>query len=44
MTHGQLLTEVWGPGHVGQAHDLRVRMAELPKKLEPDPTRHGLGG
>lgn len=39
MTHRQLLQEVWGPGHVGQPHYLRVRMAELRKKLERDPAR-----
>jgi two-component system KDP operon response regulator KdpE len=39
LTHRQLLQEVWGPGHVGQPHYLRVRMAELRKKLEHDPAR-----
>lgn len=39
LTHRQLLHEVWGPGHVTQAHYLRVRMAELRKKLEKDPAR-----
>lgn len=39
LTHRQLLQEVWGPGHVGQTHYLRVRMAELRKKLEHDPAR-----
>jgi two-component system KDP operon response regulator KdpE len=39
LTHRQLLSEVWGPGAVGQTHYLRVRMAELRKKLERDPAR-----
>jgi two-component system KDP operon response regulator KdpE len=38
-THGQLLTEVWGPGNEGQNHYLRIYMAQLRKKLEADPTR-----
>jgi two-component system KDP operon response regulator KdpE len=39
MTHRQLLTEVWGPGHADQTHYLRVRVAELRKKLERDPAQ-----
>jgi two-component system KDP operon response regulator KdpE len=39
LTHRQLLTEVWGPGHAEQTHYLRVRIAELRKKLEQDPAR-----
>lgn len=39
LTHRQLLNEVWGPAQVGQTHYLRVRMAELRKKLEHDPAR-----
>lgn len=38
-THQQLLTEVWGPGAEGQNHYLRIYMAQLRKKLEPDPNR-----
>ncbi len=38
-THGQLLTEVWGPGGEGNTHYLRIYMAMLRKKLEADPTR-----
>ena len=37
-THRQLLTEVWGPSHVEQGHYLRIYMAQLRHKLEPDPT------
>ncbi|MFM2415331.1 MAG: DNA-binding response regulator in two-component regulatory system with KdpD [Pseudomonadota bacterium] len=39
LTHRQLLRDVWGPGQVGQTHTLRVRMAELRKKIERDPAR-----
>jgi two-component system KDP operon response regulator KdpE len=37
-THRQLLTEVWGPSHIEQGHYLRIYMAQLRHKLEPDPT------
>ena len=33
----QLLHEVWGPGYDRQTHYLRVYMAQLRRKLEPDP-------
>ena len=33
----QLLTEVWGPAYDGQTHYLRVYVAQLRRKLEPDP-------
>jgi two-component system KDP operon response regulator KdpE len=41
LTHRQILKEVWGPAYVGQTHYVRVRMAELRKKLEsgPEPVR-----
>ncbi len=39
LTHRQLLREVWGPGHGEHTHYLRVRMAELRKKIERDPAR-----
>jgi two-component system, OmpR family, KDP operon response regulator KdpE len=39
LTHRQILLEVWGPAHAGQAHTLRVHMADLRKKLEPEPAR-----
>jgi two-component system KDP operon response regulator KdpE len=38
LTHEQLLREVWGP-HARQRHYLRVYMAQLRHKLEPDPSR-----
>jgi two-component system KDP operon response regulator KdpE len=39
MTHRQLLEEVWGANYAGQTHYLRVYMAQLRHKLEPDPAR-----
>jgi two-component system KDP operon response regulator KdpE len=39
LTHRQILKEVWGPAYVTQPHYVRVRMAELRKKIEPDPGR-----
>lgn len=39
MTHRQLLQEVWGANHADQVHYLRVYMAQLRHKLEPDPAR-----
>jgi two-component system KDP operon response regulator KdpE len=38
-THQQLLQDVWGAGYAGQVHSLRVYMAQLRHKLEPDPNR-----
>jgi len=37
VTQRQLLTGAWGPNHVEHAHSLRVYMAGLRRKLEPDP-------
>jgi len=39
LTHRQILHEVWGPGGGHQTHTVRVHMASLRKKLEPDPSR-----
>jgi two-component system, OmpR family, KDP operon response regulator KdpE len=39
LTHGQILREVWGPGHVQQTHYLRVYMAQLRRKIEADLAR-----
>jgi two-component system KDP operon response regulator KdpE len=39
LTHKQILAAVWGPGAGHQAHTVRVHMASLRKKLEPDPAR-----
>jgi two-component system KDP operon response regulator KdpE len=38
-THRQLLEEVWGPGRADDLHSLRVYVAQLRRKLEPDPHR-----
>jgi two-component system KDP operon response regulator KdpE len=38
LTHRQILREVWGP-NAGEAHYVRVQMAELRKKIEVDPAR-----
>jgi two-component system KDP operon response regulator KdpE len=35
----QLLHDIWGPEHQGQTHYLRVYLAQLRRKLEPDPSR-----
>ena len=39
LTHEFLLREVWGPAYTTQHHYLRVYMAQLRHKLEPDPGR-----
>ncbi|MGD9722728.1 MAG: response regulator [Pirellulales bacterium] len=39
LTHRQLLKEVWGPESVFETHYLRVYMAHLRRKIEPDPAR-----
>jgi two-component system, OmpR family, KDP operon response regulator KdpE len=38
VTQRQLLAEVWGPGYQNEAHYLRVYVANLRRKLEPDPS------
>jgi two-component system KDP operon response regulator KdpE len=35
----QLLQEVWGPAYSTESHYLRVYMAQLRRKLEPDPSK-----
>jgi two-component system KDP operon response regulator KdpE len=35
----QLLQEVWGPRYGSETNYLRVYMAQIRRKLEPDPTR-----
>jgi len=37
VTQRQLLQEVWGPGYGDESHYLRVFMAQIRRKLEPDP-------
>ncbi|TCC11454.1 response regulator [Kribbella soli] len=39
MSQRQLLTEVWGPGYETASGNLRFYMAQLRRKLEPDPAR-----
>jgi two-component system KDP operon response regulator KdpE len=36
LTQRQLLTEVWGPGYADASGNLRLYMAQLRRKLEPD--------
>jgi len=38
VTQRQLLHEVWGPGYQTEANYLRVYVANLRRKLEPDPS------
>ena len=39
VTHRQLLQEVWGPEYGEETHYLRVHVAHIRSKLEPDPSR-----
>jgi two-component system KDP operon response regulator KdpE len=39
LTHRQLLRDVWGPHDVHENHYLRVFVATLRRKIEPDPTQ-----
>ena len=39
LTHRQLLRDVWGPHDVQENHYLRVFVATLRRKVEPDPTQ-----
>ncbi len=39
VTHHQLLHEIWGPRYETETNYLRVHMANLRRKLEPDPPR-----
>jgi two-component system, OmpR family, KDP operon response regulator KdpE len=39
LSQRQLLTEVWGPGYADAGGNLRLYMAQLRRKLEPDPAR-----
>ncbi|UTV59399.1 winged helix-turn-helix domain-containing protein [Burkholderia arboris] len=39
LTHDRLLSEVWGKAHGKDAHDLRVVVGHLRRKLEPEPRR-----
>jgi two-component system KDP operon response regulator KdpE len=39
VTSQQLLHDVWGPAYGAETHYLRVYMAQLRRKLEPDPAK-----
>ena len=39
LSQKQLLREVWGPGYETAQGNLRLYMAQLRRKLEPDPAR-----
>jgi two-component system KDP operon response regulator KdpE len=39
ITQRRLLQEVWGPSYAEETHYLRVFMAQIRRKLEPDPSR-----
>lgn len=39
VTRQTLLAEIWGPAHVADTGYLRLYIAQLRKKLEPDPAR-----
>jgi two-component system KDP operon response regulator KdpE len=39
VTQRQLLREVWGPEYGAETHYLRVHVAHIRAKLEPDPSR-----
>ena len=39
LGHARLLLEVWGPGYETAHGNLRLYMAQLRRKLEPDPAR-----
>lgn len=38
ITHRHLLTAIWGAAHAGDVQYLRVAIAQLRAKIEPDPT------
>jgi two-component system KDP operon response regulator KdpE len=39
VTHRQLLQQVWGPAYQTETNYLRVHLANLRRKLEPDPSQ-----
>jgi two-component system KDP operon response regulator KdpE len=42
ITHQQLLQEVWGPQYAKETNYLRVHLANLRRKLEPEPPDHAI--
>ncbi|MFD1047404.1 winged helix-turn-helix domain-containing protein, partial [Kibdelosporangium lantanae] len=39
VTQKQILADVWGPEYVNRSHYLRIYIAQLRQKLEPEPGR-----
>jgi two-component system KDP operon response regulator KdpE len=39
VTHRQLLQQVWGPAYETETHYLRVHVAHIRSKIEPEPSR-----
>ena len=39
VTQRELLQQVWGPAYESETNYLRVYMAQLRRKLEPDPSK-----
>jgi two-component system KDP operon response regulator KdpE len=39
VSRSQLLKEVWGPAYETETNYLRVYMAQIRRKLEPDPSK-----
>ena len=39
LTHRMILQAIWGSGHEDATHMLRVFVAQLRQKIEPDPSR-----
>jgi two-component system KDP operon response regulator KdpE len=39
VTQRQILADVWGPEYVNRSHYLRIYIAQLRQKLEPEPAR-----
>ena len=39
VTHRQLLNDVWGPAYETETHYLRVHVAHIRAKIEPEPSR-----
>jgi two-component system KDP operon response regulator KdpE len=39
VSQSQMLLDVWGPGYESETEYLRVLMARVRRKLEPDPSR-----
>ena len=42
LTHRALLRDVWGPGFQDDTQILRVHIANLRRKIEPEPARPAL--